>query len=91
MVSRCVGQLTATRAARLPLWSQRGSPVVCLTGTPPAAHALPLSCGRGQGLAMKRGVRSVHSQLLWVFLRGQGLGIYPSLVLLSQREGPQGG
>lgn len=62
------------------------SPEPLLLHTPSLCHV-----EEDQGLAVKRGVCWIHSPLLWVVLRGQGLGVYPSLVLLSQREGPQGG
>lgn len=66
--------------------------LLCISPEPLLLHA-PSLCHveEDQGLAVKRGVCWIHSQLLWVVLRGQGLGVYPSLVLLSQREGPQGG
>ena len=68
-----------------------GEVLLCVSPEPLLLHTPSLCPVEDQGLAMKRGVPWVHSQLLQVFLRGQGLGVYPSLVLLSQREGPQGG
>lgn len=74
------------------LSGRSGEVLLCVSPEPLLLHT-PSLCHveEDQGLAMKCGVRWVHSQLLWVFLRGQSLGIYPSLVLLRQREGPQGG
>ena len=67
-----------------------GEVLLCVSPEPLLLHTPSLCHVEDRGLAMKRGVPWVHSQLLQVFLRGQGLGVYPSLVLLSQREGPQG-
>lgn len=72
MAAQCVGQLTACSGSRACSLLAARKSVVHLTGTSPL-HTPSLCHVEGdQGLAVKRGVRWIHSQLLWAFLRGPG-------------------